>query len=74
MYSGAPEGYTVPSGNCRVTLVTNLVIYAKSRTDGIVITTEELSGLSVRERNGRDCDYGRGTDGIVSTAEELIGL
>ena len=49
-----------------------------------MITEEELIGLCVRERNGRDCDYERGmgqdcdyqkgTDMIVITAEELIGL
>ena len=35
-----------------------------------MITEEELIGLCVRERNGRDCDYERGTDGIVITREE----
>ena len=37
-----------------------------------MITTEER--LGVLERNGRDCDYGRGRDRIVITREELIGL
>ena len=35
-----------------------------------MITEEELIGLCVRERNGRDCDYERGTDGIVITRKE----
>jgi hypothetical protein len=35
-----------------------------------MITEEELIGLCVRERNGWDCDYERGTDGIVITREE----
>jgi hypothetical protein len=39
-----------------------------------VITREELIGLCVREKNGRDCDYGRGTDCIVITTEERTGL
>ena len=74
VYSGSTEKLAVPSGNCRVSLVANLVINAEWRIDGIVITTEELMGWWLRERNGRDCDYDRGTDKIVRTSEERAGL
>ena len=35
-----------------------------------MITTEERTGLCVREKNGRDCDYARETDCIVIMTEE----
>jgi hypothetical protein len=74
VYSGSTERLAVPSGNCRVSLVANLVINAEWRIDGIVITTEELMGWWLRERNGRDCDYDRGMDGIVITTVEWTSL
>ena len=48
-----------------------------------MITTEELTGLLLRQRNGQECDNERGMDGIlitrgtdgdVITAEERTGI